>query len=54
MDKCYYDNDLCESDLWECLTCGEYYCQTHFHETSKGRNVECVVCEYQRQAQGAA
>ena len=47
-DRCYYDNDLCEGELWECQTCHELYCQAHFHTTSKGDNVECVACERER------
>lgn len=47
-NKCYYDNDLCEGELWECETCKELYCETHFHETDLGCCVECVACEYQR------
>ena len=54
MSKCYYDNELCEGELWECLTCSESYCQTHWHDTDKGHNVECVACERQRQTEDAA
>lgn len=45
---CYYDNHLCAGLTWECQTCHEHYCQTHWHETSKGSNVECVACERER------
>ena len=48
MTKCYYDNELCEGELWQCQTCEEHYCQTHFHQTDKGENVECVACERER------
>lgn len=45
--KCYYG---CESEeLWQCKTCEAWYCQGHWHETSRGRNVECVACEGARQ-----
>ena len=33
---------------WSCKTCGEYYCEMHWHETSEGKNVECSVCETKR------
>ena len=47
--QCYYDDDvICHGELWTCLTCGESYCQGHWHSTDKGENVECVSCEYQR------
>lgn len=48
-DRCYYDNELCEGELWECESCNEEYCQTHFHVTDKGYNVECVACERERE-----
>lgn len=48
MDRCYYDNEKCEGELWECQTCGEQFCQAHNHVTSKGVNVECVGCERTR------
>lgn len=48
MDKCYYDNDECEGELWICETCGEMYCESHCHETELGINVECVACERER------
>lgn len=58
-DTCYYSaqpgsahldavEEICEGELWECQTCGEQYCQTHWHETELGRNVECVACERAR------
>lgn len=46
--RCYHDTPECKGELWQCQTCGELFCQTHWHETSKGRNVECVACERQR------
>lgn len=45
---CYYNNNNCEGECWQCLTCNEYFCETHWHETTLGRNVECVACEYTR------
>jgi hypothetical protein len=48
MDKCYYDSEQCEGELWTCRTCQQEYCQTHWHDTDKGTNVECVVCEHDR------
>lgn len=33
---------------WKCRTCGESYCSDHWHETSKGKNVECSGCEMRR------
>jgi hypothetical protein len=49
--RCYYDNEFCdyERGLWQCQTCGEWFCYAHDHMTSKGVNVECVACEYQRE-----
>lgn len=47
-EKCYYDNELCEGELWECETCGELYCQFHSHDTAMGCDVECVACERER------
>ena len=35
-------------DTWECQSCGETYCQTHWHETELGMNVECSSCERKR------
>jgi hypothetical protein len=46
--SCYYDNDLCEGELWVCDSCKEEYCQTHWHVTELGKNVECVACERER------
>jgi len=48
MDKCYYDDILCVSSLWQCQTCKEYYCHFHYHQTSLGYCVECVACERER------
>lgn len=46
---CYYaDPNVCEGDTWQCITCGEHFCQTHWHETELGDNVECVACETSR------
>ena len=45
---CYYDSELCNGKLWRCKTCGEWFCETHWHETDLGRNVECVACERKR------
>lgn len=47
--RCYYDTPECEGELWQCKTCGNWYCQTHWHETEKGRNIECVACEGERE-----
>jgi hypothetical protein len=48
-DECYYgDPGVCSGDLWTCRTCGNRYCETHNHVTSKGENVECVACERER------
>jgi hypothetical protein len=47
-DACYYSNETCEGETWECGTCGEHYCQAHSHVTSKGHNRECVACERER------
>ena len=49
MDTCYFSTKECEGELWQCETCGEWFCQLHWHETSKGRNVECAGCEYNRE-----
>jgi hypothetical protein len=46
--KCYYDDSICQGELWVCDTCEQSYCQTHWHQTSKGTNVECVACERNR------
>ena len=48
MSDCYYGEDSCDDDLWQCETCGEWFCSQHFHETSKGYCVECVACERER------
>lgn len=47
-ESCYYANDTCEGDTWQCQTCKEHYCQTHSHVSSKGHNTECVACERER------
>jgi len=46
--RCYYDDINCTRWIWPCKTCGEWYCSFHWHETSMGRNVECVTCESAR------
>jgi hypothetical protein len=49
VEGCYYgDADVCDGELWECETCHQQYCESHYHETDKGRNVECVACERER------
>jgi hypothetical protein len=48
-DKCYFGSSECEGELWECETCGEWYCEYHWHQTSKGYCVECAACEYSRE-----
>ena len=48
MTKCYYDSSRCEGEEWQCATCLSLYCQTHFHQTNLGTNVECVACERER------
>lgn len=47
MDIC----SLCGSteDLWQCQTCHEWYCGEHWHDTTLGYCVECVVCEHARE-----
>ncbi len=45
---CYYGESVCQGELWTCETCNGEYCQTHWHQTSKGTNVECVACERER------
>lgn len=46
---CYYhDPDFCGGSWWSCLTCGETFCEEHFHRTDLGENVECVACERER------
>lgn len=48
-EECYYhDAKLCRGETWECETCGETFCDFHFHDTDKGHNVECVACERSR------
>jgi hypothetical protein len=48
--ECYYgDTNVCRGETWECQTCHEQFCETHWHETDKGKNVECVGCERIRQ-----
>ncbi len=46
------ENQCClcweKEDLWKCETCGEYYCQIHWHQTVLGKNVECSACERRR------
>ena len=55
MTTCYYDEpSICHGRTWKCRTCGERFCQTHWHETSKGKNVECVACEGARKEREAA
>jgi len=47
---CYYDNEICAGELWQCKTCGQWFCENHWHETDLGRNVECVACERWRKS----
>lgn len=48
---CYYDdNEACGGELWQCKTCGQWFCENHWHETDLGRNVECVACERARRS----
>jgi hypothetical protein len=48
-NECYYRTaDACHGERWTCAGCNEKFCQTHFHVTDKGRNVECVACERRR------
>lgn len=51
--RCYYDDGkkpcVCEGPLWQCQTCGEWFCDFHYHETSLGYCVECVSCERARE-----
>lgn len=42
---CYYSTSDCAGEPWSCRTCGEEFCQTHFHTTQLGVNVECPACE---------
>ena len=48
-DECHFVNELCIGRLWKCETCGELFCETHWHQTSKGKNVECSGCEGKRE-----
>jgi len=48
--ECYYGEPECTSELWQCETCGEWYCMLHNHSTSLGQCVECVACEEDRLA----
>lgn len=49
VEGCYYgDANVCNGELWECGTCGEQFCDQHWHETDKGKNAECVGCERER------
>jgi hypothetical protein len=43
---CYFATEDCHGELWTCETCGERFCQYHWHQTDKGTNVECAGCEY--------
>jgi hypothetical protein len=45
---CYYGDATCKGPLWTCQTCKEEFCGFHWHETDRGRNVECVACEQNR------
>jgi hypothetical protein len=45
---CYYKEHSCRGKLWKCRDCGEWYCEVHSYETSKGKNVECAACERKR------
>ena len=51
--ECYYsDPGNCRGATWVCLGgCGQTFCEFHFHDSDKGHNVECVVCERERLAQ---
>lgn len=52
-DECYYaDPETCSGPDWRCLTCGETYCEEHWHRTDLGENVECVACERERLDRG--
>ena len=46
--KCYYSDSICQGRVLTCRNCKEMYCQTHWHETSKGKNRECAACERER------
>lgn len=43
--KCFFDNELCDGELWACEACYEQFCQFHSHQGDKGVNVECANCE---------
>lgn len=45
MMGCYYDSNLCEGELWQCKTCGRWFCEFHWHDTELGYCVECGPCE---------
>lgn len=52
MSKCYYDvgeSKLCSCEygqgVWQCKTCGNWFCYYHDHDTELGYTVECVACE---------
>lgn len=38
----------CSGPLWRCQTCLRSFCQTHYHTSQAGRNVECRACHEQR------
>lgn len=50
---CYFEGDIsnyaCTTDLWQCLTCCEWFCSSHWHKTSLGYCVECAGCEHERE-----
>lgn len=46
--ECQYQTKACEGSLWKCVGCGAHFCQEHWHASSKGRNLECLACEYRR------
>jgi hypothetical protein len=49
IDNCYYaEPSVCDGELWECQTCHNQYCESHWHETDLGEKVECVACERER------
>ena len=46
---CYYgDKAVCRGKTWNCIECGETYCEAHGHDTVAGINIECVACERER------
>lgn len=51
MTVCYYHNLHCDyrAGLWLCQSCFQYFCYGHSHSTDLGHNVECVVCERERE-----